>query len=86
MFVFLQVGSFANAAVLAKDRNTQYVFLPTPSSHSYTQPYDVEKSSKSWPSASYNERVFLRTTELVKAGEEFLVDYGNGYYRRHGLV
>jgi hypothetical protein len=47
------------------------------------QPYDWEKSTKSWGSTSVLKRIFVKTTKFVPPDEEIIVDYGVGYYARH---
>jgi hypothetical protein len=76
-------GSLANASPNDNERNATFVPLDLPDSQSYIQPYDWEKSTKSWGSTSVLKRIFVKTTKFVPPDEEIIVDYGVGYYARH---
>ena len=75
-----KVGAMANTSPDTAKRNVKFVELHFPESQSYVQPYDWERSSKSWGCAGFNVRVFIVTTKVVKRGEEIIVDYGETYY------
>jgi hypothetical protein len=76
-------GSLANASPNDNERNATFVPLDLPDSQSYIQPYDWEKSTKSWGSTSVLKRIFVKTTKFVPPDEEIIVDYDVGYYARH---
>ena len=76
-------GSLVNASRNHQERNATHVLLDLPDSQSYIQPYDWEKSTKSWGSTSVSKRIFLKTTKFVPPDEEIIVDNGVGYYARH---
>jgi hypothetical protein len=76
----LLVFRFANGAAPNTSQlpNCEYVAVWMDNPHTYPAP----PNQKDDPSSSFStmDRIFLRTTRVVEADEEIVVDYGNSYW------
>jgi hypothetical protein len=80
-----KLGGIVNDALDPSEQNCKYVYLRIPDSKLRQQPYSLELGSQSHSATSFNVRAYIVTTKPVKFSQEFLGDYGQGYYDRHGL-
>lgn len=75
-----------SASVDPQGRNAKYFLLMLSDTHSCSQPYKWDLSTKSYPGTSFKTQAFVVTTRALRDGEEIPVDDGASYYHKHGLL